>query len=247
MHKRINGAPTPFFEGVKDGLPICLGYVSVAFAFGMLAVQKGLPVWSPILISLTNFTGTGQFAGIDLIAAAASFAEVAFTLLIINLRYLLMSLSLSQKLDGQISLGKRLAIAFGVTDEIYAVSMQKNRVLDAKYMAGLILCSYMGWVGGTVLGGMASTLMPPSIQSALGIALYAMFIAIIVPPMRTSKPITIVVVTALVMSCMFHYIPGLSSLSSGWVIIICGVAASAVGAYFFPVFSGDGEQEGDKP
>ncbi|MBC8531238.1 AzlC family ABC transporter permease [Christensenellaceae bacterium NSJ-53] len=224
-----------------------MGYVSVAFAFGMLAVQKGLPVWSPILISITNFTGTGQFAGIDLIAAAASFAEVAFTLLIINLRYLLMSLSLSQKLDSRIGIGKRLAIAFGVTDEIYAVSMQENRVLDAKYMAGLILCSYMGWVGGTVLGGMASTLMPPSIQSALGIALYAMFIAIIVPPMRTSKPITIVVVMALVMSCMFHYIPGLSSLSSGWVIIICGVTASAVGAYFFPVFNGDGEQEEDKP
>lgn len=177
-----------FSRGLRDGLPIALGYISVAFAFGILAVEKGLPAWSPILISVTNFTGTGQFAGIDLIAAMASFAEIAFTLLIINLRYLLMSLSLSQRLEPGIGLGKRMAIAFGITDEIFAVAIQKESLLGGKYLAGLILSSYSGWVGGTVLGALASSLLPASLLSALGIALYAMFIAIIIPPGPEQPP-----------------------------------------------------------
>lgn len=224
-----------FSKGAKDGLPIAMGYISVAFAFGMIALQKGLPAWSPILISLTNFTGTGQFAGADLIAAGAAFTEIAFTLLIINMRYLLMSLSLSQRLSPEISLWGRLVIAFGNTDEIFAVAMQQGRALNFRYMLGLILCSYSGWVLGTALGAFASSFLPMSVRSALGIALYAMFIAIILPAAKSSGPVTRVVLISIIISCIFYYVPFLSALSKGWVIIICGIVSSAVGAAFFPL------------
>lgn len=232
-----------FSAGLKDGIPIALGYLSVAFAFGMSAVSKGFPLWSPIIISLSNFTGTGQFVGVDLMAAGAGLLEIAFTLLIINLRYLLMSLSLSQRLEPNMSLLKRLAIAFGNTDEIFAVSMQQHDLLNHKYMFGLILCSYLGWVGGTVVGACASNLLPAMICSALGIAVYSMFIAIIVPPARKYWSVLQIVAIAIVLSCVFYWIPPFNKLSSGWAIIICGVISSAYGAYRFPLKS-DNLEEG---
>lgn len=231
-----------FGRGMKDGLPIAFGYLSVSFAFGMLALEKGLPLWSPVLISVTNFTGTGQFVGVNLMAQGAALAEIGFTILIINLRYLLMSLSLSQRVCGNVSLPQRLLIAFGNTDEIFAVSMQQREPLNFKYMMGLILCAYAGWIAGTTLGAFASSALPDAVRSALGIAIYAMFIAIIVPPARQTHPILMVVLIAVFMSCVFRWTPGLNRVSSGWVIIICGVAASAFGALRYPTCSvKDGE------
>lgn len=240
-----NGEAT-FYKGFKDGLPIAFGYLSVAFAFGMLAVEKGFAFWTPLVISLTSFTGTGQFVGIDLISAGAAFAEVAFTILIVNLRYLLMSLSLSQKISPKMKVWQRLVVAFGNTDEIFAVSMQQQGMLEFRYMVGLILCSYTGWVSGTAIGAMASAILPMALRSALGIAIYAMFIAIIVPAAKTSKPITRVAVIALLMSCLFSWVPWLNQLSSGWIIIICGVVSSALGAYFYPIYrERDASESGD--
>lgn len=224
-----------FYKGFKDGMPIALGYFSVAFAFGMLAVSKNFKPWVPIVISFTNFTGTGQFAGLDLMFAGSAYFEIAFTILIINLRYSLMSLSLSQKLDDSVTVFQRFMIAFGNTDEIYAVAMQQNGLLNYRYMAGLILCSYAGWTGGTALGAFASSIVPKTILGALGITLYAMFIAIIIPPARKSFPIALIILTAAVMSCIIRYVPVFSGISSGWTIIICGVVSSAAGALFFPV------------
>ncbi len=224
-----------FAVGLRGGIPIALGYLSVSFAFGMSAVSKGFPLWAPAVISLTSFTGTGQFVGIDLISASAGFLELAFTLLIINLRYLLMSLSLSQRLDPSIGFLKRMAIAFGNTDEIYAVAMQQEGALNFRYLLGLILSSYAGWVGGTLIGSLASNLLPPAICSALGIAVYAMFIAIIVPPARKYKPVMRIIAIAVFLSCIFYWVPPFNRLSSGWVIIICGVISSAYGAYYFPL------------
>jgi 4-azaleucine resistance transporter AzlC len=232
-----------FRTGVRDGLPIALGYVSVGFAFGMLAVKKGLPVWSPILISATNFTGTGQFVGIDLMEALVTLGELALTLLIVNLRYLLMSLSLSQRLDTRVTLAQRFFLAFGITDEVYAVSMQKEEPLTLRYLAGIMLCSYLGWVAGTCLGALVSGALPASVQSALGIALYAMFIAIIVPPAQASRPILLVALLSVGLSSLFHWTPGLNRLSSGWVMILCGVISSAVGAALFPVKTVEEEVE----
>ncbi len=235
-----------FGRGLRDGIPIAFGYISVAFAFGMSAVTKGLPLWSPMLISLTNFTGTGQFVAIDMISAGASMLELAFSLLIINMRYLLMSLSLSQRLAPDVGFWKRLVIAFGNTDEIFAVSMQQEGALNFTYMLGLILSSYFGWVSGTVIGALASNVLPAAVRSALGIAVYAMFIAIIIPPARKSRPVMKIVAIAVALSCIFYWVPPLNRLSSGWAIILCGVAASAFGAYFYPLQDIDGEVREDE-
>lgn len=224
-----------FLKGAKDGIPIALGYLSVAFAFGMLSVQNGLPAWSPIIISVTNLTGTGQFVGMELICSGVMLGELTLTMFIVNIRYALMSISLSQKLSPDITIPQRLLIAFGNTDEIFAVSMRQKELLNFNYMLGLIACSYSGWVGGTVIGALASNLLPEVLISALGIALYAMFIAIIIPPARDSKPIAKIILIAVTLSCVFYYCPPLRAIGSGWSIIICGVVSSGLGALLFPI------------
>ena len=182
----------------------------------------------------------------ELAAAGAAISEIAFTVLIINLRYMLMSLSVSQKFCGNYPMRKRLLTAFGITDEIYAVAVRQTDSLSPAYMAGLILCSYAGWVGGTALGAVCGSLFPESVISALGIALYAMFIAIIVPPASESKPVLLIVLGAAAVSCIFKYVPFLSHVSSGWVIIISGVSTAALGAWLAPDTSEDTEIPEDK-
>ena len=177
-----------FRKGLRDAVPIALGYFSVSAAFGMICVNNKLPLWAAPIISLTNFTGTGQFVGSSLIASGALIIEIILTLLVINARYFLMSISLSQRLSSKITLLGRLAIAFGNTDEIFAVAMQQNRILNIRYMFGLIVCSFSGWLGGTIAGTLVGSIMPIDLVSAMGIAIYAMFIAIIVPPLKKSYP-----------------------------------------------------------
>lgn len=223
-----------FKKGLKDGLPIAIGYLSVSFAFGILAVNSGLPIWAPIITSLTNFTGTGQFVGTTLIAASASIAEIAFTLLIINARYVLMSISLSQRLE-KVSIWKKLIIAFGNTDEIFAVAVSKYCDLNFKYMAGLILCSFTGWVGGTALGALCGSIIPQSILSAMGIALYAMFIAIIIPPAKKSRAVLLVIALGALISVAIYYIPFINQLNSSWRIIIAGVVSTLIGTFVMPL------------
>ncbi|MBQ4146280.1 MAG: AzlC family ABC transporter permease [Clostridia bacterium] len=224
-----------YSDGLKDGVPIGLGYISVSFTFGMMAVSSGLPVWVAVAISMTNLTSAGQFAGLSMICAMAGYLEVALTQLVINIRYALMSISLSQKLKSDTKTLSRLAISFGITDEIFAVSTTKKGKVGKRYMAGLITMPYIGWTLGTLLGSVAGTLLPPSIQSALGIAIYGMFIAIIVPVAKDSKPVLIVTAIAVSMSCFFRLMPVLNQVSGGFVIIICSVVASAIGSVFFPI------------
>lgn len=224
-----------FIEGLKDGLPICLGYLSVSFAYGMRAVLAGLPLWVAGLISLSNLTSAGQFAGTNLILAGGTCLEIAVTTLVINLRYFLMSLSLSQKVEEKMPLRKRLAVSFGVTDEIFAVSMQHPGPLSAAYMAGMILLPVAGWTGGTLIGGMATNLLPERLSGALGIALYGMFIAVIVPPARKSRPVLFTVVFAGLCSIGIRYLPWIKELSGGWGIIIITILVSGIAAVLFPV------------
>lgn len=235
-----------FKYGCRDGVPIMLGYLTVSFTFGVSCVAKGFTWWMPLLCSFTNFTGTGQFAGMDIIAAAGSVAELVATMLVINARYALMGISLSQKLEGKTTLWQRLLIAFGLTDENYAVSMRQPREVSFEYFMGVSVVSFSGWVGGTLLGALAGNILPESLLSAFGIALYAMFIAIVIPPCRTSKAISTVVLTAVALSCLFYYVPGLNKLSSGWSIIICGIASSLIGAIFFPIRPEE-KNDKDKP
>lgn len=223
-----------FLQGIRHGIPICLGYFSVSAAFGITAVRSGLPLWTAVLISLTNVTSAGQFAGVNLMVAGGSMIEIAMTTLIINIRYFLMSLSVSQKVESKMSMKKRLGIAYGITDEIFAVSMQQPRKLTASYMAGLILTPVVGWTLGTFVGGAATQLMPQKLSSAMGIALYGMFIAIIIPPAREQKNVLFTVILAIAASVAFSSLPVLKHLSGGWAIILITILVSGIAAWLFP-------------
>ena len=212
----------------------------MSFAFGVAAAQAGLPVFAAVVISMTNLTSAGQAAGADLIQASAPLPEIGVTVFVINIRYMLMSLSLSQKLEGMPVL-KRLLLANGVTDEIFFLAMQKDGRLSGWFVAGLAAGPYGGWVLGTLLGALAGGVLPAALSSALGIALYAMFIAIVVPPSRRSKAVAVTALVAVGLACLFRYLPGLRLIPSGWALILAAVAAAAFAALRFPV---EDSQEG---
>lgn len=228
-----------FLKGLRHGVPIGLGYLSVSFTFGMKAVGDGLTAVQAVMISLMNLTSAGQFAGLPLMVGGASMIEMALTQLIINLRYALMSLSLGQKLDGTMTTLRRMIFSFANTDEIFAVASSQPGRVGNTYLYGLMLAPMIGWSTGTLLGAVAGQLLPAFVRSALGVAIYGMFLAIILPPARKEKPVRVVVLIAVVLSLCFRYIPLLNTLSSGFVIIICAVVASALGAWLFPVKEGD--------
>lgn len=230
-----------FLEGIRDGIPICLGYFSVSMAFGLTAVLSGIPIWAAVMISITNLTSAGQFAGMNLIAAQGALIEIGLTTFIINLRYFLMSISLSQKVEQNMTLKERLAVSFGITDEIFAVSMQRDHEVTAAYMAGLIITPVLGWTSGTFVGAAATSFMPAALSNALGIALYGMFIAVIVPPAKEQKNVLFAVVLAIAASVTCAYIPGVKNLSGGWTIILITLLVGAVAAWLFPVEESEGE------
>ncbi len=222
-------------DGIKLSIPICLGYIPVSFAFGMMARQGGLSAWIAVLISMTNLTSAGQFAGTELILNGALYIEIAVTTFVINLRYMLMSLSLSQKVDENMPFATRAILSFGITDEIFAVASQRKGQVSGYFFAGLIIAPYFGWALGTLLGAVAANILPPIIISALGISIYGMFLAIIIPPAKQERSVLIVILISVILSSLFFYVPVLKGLSSGWSIIICTMVASSVGAVLFPV------------
>lgn len=230
-----------FKQGLKDGIPIAIGYFAVSFGFGVLALKGGLKLFEAVFMSISNVTSAGQLAGLGIITAGGTLIEIALTQLIINLRYALMSLSLSQKLDSSLGLIKRMIIAFANTDEVFAVAMSKRYELTFRYMAGLEILPILGWTLGTALGACMCSLLPPTLKSALSVALYGMFIAIVIPVAKEKKPVRIVALIALFMSTALYYVPVLNKISSGISIIICTVIASAIGAYLFPVQNEDGD------
>ncbi len=219
-------------KGLQDGIPIGLGYLSVSFTFGMMCAKGQLPLWVAQLISMTNLTSAGQFAATDLILAQGLLMEVFVTTLVINLRYMLMSFSLSQKLAPSMPRWKRACLAFFNTDEIFAVAMQQQGYVGARYLLGLATLPYLGWSGGTLLGAVATGLLPESLSSALGVAIYGMFIAIIVPPAKQDKAVLTTVGLAIGLSCALR---ALTDLSSGWIIILCALLAAGAAAVIFPV------------
>lgn len=232
-----------FWKGARDGLPICLGYISVSFVFGMMCVEGGLPPSIAMLISMTNLTSAGQFAGLSMILAGSPLVEIGITTFVINLRYMLMSLSLSQKVDPSMSTLARAVLSFGNTDEVFAVCMQQKGSIGTVYLSGLVVCIYLGWALGTFLGATATSLLPGIVRSALGIAIYGMFIAIIIPPARKLRPVLYTVLLGMALSSLFYYTPPLSSLSRGWVIIICAVTVSGFMAWKFPISTHRADKE----
>lgn len=227
-----------FSLGVRRGIPICLGYLSVSFTFGLLAVNGGLPVWMAVFISFTNLTGAGQFAAVNLMIQGTTYMEIALTTLIINLRYTLMSISLSQKLKPEVSTGQRLMIGYGITDEIFSVASLESGLVSFPYMMGLILISLIGWLSGTLLGGLICSNMPETLSSAMGIAIYGMFIAIVVPPLKQSKPVLYIVLFAVCINLVLYYVPLFHFISTGFRVIITSLIAAGIGAYLFPAKEG---------
>lgn len=221
-------------QGLVDGIPICLGYLAVSFAFGIQASEAGLSVFQAALMSLTNVTSAGQFSSLDLIRSNAAFAEMALLQFVVNLRYMLMSTALSQKLAPKESTFKRCLIAYGVTDEIFALSVVRKGRLNPAYSYGLITVSVFGWVLGTFLGAFAGQIMPQRLISALGLAIYGMFLAIIIPEAREKISVLCVVAGAMAMSTIFTYAPVLKNVSSGFRIIIVTVIIAGAAAALAP-------------
>ena len=221
--------------GVNRGLPVGVGYFSVSFGFGAMAAAQGLRALDATLISMTNLTSAGQFAGLTLILAAATLWELILTQLVINSRYALMSLALSQRMGQRIGVLPRLFIAFFNTDEIFALAMAEKGPLTVPFMLGLGTTPILGWTAGTLCGALAGSVLPASIRVALGVMLYGMFIAIVVPPARQEKPVLITVILALILSCLFAWVPGLKDVSAGISIVICTVAAAAICAWLHPI------------
>lgn len=221
-----------YFRGLKVGVPIGLGYLSVSFAFGISAISSGLTACEALLISMTNLTSAGQVAGLSLMISNATLLEMAMTQFIINLRYALMSLSLSQKLHQSVRTMDRFLIAFFNTDEIFAVASSEKEVTTA-FMLGLGSLPWIGWSGGTLLGALAGQLLPASITAALSLAIYGMFIAIVIPACRSSQKVTTVVAMAVTLSLALHYL--VPAPSFGFSVILCALVASLLGAVTFPI------------
>ena len=222
-------------EGLRHGLPISLGYFFVSIGFGLLAVAGGLTPTQAVAVSMANLTSAGQLAGVNVMAAGGSLMEMAVSQLFINLRYALMSVALSQKLSPRLSLPRRLVVAFFNTDEIFAVSASQPGELSGAYMAGLSILPFLGWTLGTLAGAIAGEALPEAIRGGMGILLYCMFLAIILPPARSSAPIRVAVAITAVLRCVLRYTPCLDRISGGFSVVLCGLAASVYCALRYPV------------
>lgn len=222
-------------RGIRMGMPVGLGYFSVSFGFGAMAVAQGIRALDATLISAVNLTSAGQFAGLTLIVAMGSLWEMVMTQIVINSRYSLMSLALVQRMGQRIGFLPRLLIAFFNTDEIFALAMADPEPLTVPYLLGLGLLPFLGWTGGTLVGGLAGSALPADIRAALGVMLYGMFIAIVIPPAKQEKAVLVTVILALICSCVFHWVDGLKTVSAGVSIVICTVAAAGAAAICFPV------------
>jgi 4-azaleucine resistance transporter AzlC len=228
-----------FLDGSKQSLPIALGYFPVSFTFGLMAVKGGIPVWIVILISMTNLTSAGQFAGTNLIIAGAGLAEITITTFVINIRYMLMSLSLSQKIVQGIPGIKRWIMSFGITDETFTVAAMQKKDITFSFMTGLEVLPYIGWAAGTAAGAIVCALLPANLQNSMGIALYAMFIALVIPAAKKSRAALTVAVCAILVSSLIKWVPFFSVVSGGWRIIIATFIACTIGAKYFPMEDAD--------
>lgn len=224
-----------FVRGLRDGVPICLGYFAVAIALGITARNAGLTAFQAGLASFLTNASAGQYAGFTVIGEGGTYLEMALMILVANARYLLMSCALTQKLRPGTGLVPRLIIGFDVTDEIFGVSIAQEGYLEPWYSYGVICAALPGWCSGTALGVVMGNILPGSVVSALSVALYGMFLAVIIPPARKNRVIGVLVLISMGLSFVSDFLPVLGSLSSGTKIIILTVVISAVAAVLFPV------------
>ena len=220
--------------GLQRGIPVAMGYFSVSFGFGTMAAAQGISPLAAAILSATNLTSAGQFAGLTLMLAEAGLWEVILTTLVINSRYALMSLALSQRMGERIGVLPRLLVSYFNTDEIFALAMARKEQLTVPFLLGLGTLPIVGWTAGTLLGALAGSVLPLSVRTALGVMLYGMFVAIVVPPARKERSVLLVVAAALVLSCLLAWTPVLNRITPGVAIVLCTVVAAALGAWLFP-------------
>ena len=231
-----------YLKGIKDGIPIALGYFAVAFSLGILAKSAGLTAFQALLAAGLTNASAGGYAGFNAIAEDATYLTVAITMLVVNARYLLMSFALSQKLSSQTSTLHRMLIAFDVTDEIFGISVSVKGNLCPFYNYGAMTVAIPGWALGAFFGVIMGEVLPASVVSALSVGLYGMFLAIIIPPAKKDKVIAVSVVVSMVASWGFTVTPVLNRISEGFRIIILTVVISALAALFFPVKEEDEDE-----
>ena len=229
--------------GIRDGIPIGLGYLAVSFSLGIAARSAGLNAFQGFLISLLNNASAGEYAAFTVIAADSGFVEMALITLITNARYLLMSCSLSQKFSPDTPLYHRLLVGYDVTDELFGITISRPGCLNPFYTYGAILLAAPAWAFGTAFGIMAGNALPLRAVSALSVALYGMFLAIIIPPARKNKVVAVLIVISFALSFFGSYVPGISALSDGTRTILLTVLISAAAAILFPVKNTQEESE----
>ena len=222
-----------FLKGIKAGIPIGLGYLSVSISFGIMGSSFGLYIWQTLLISMLTLTSAGQLAGINVMLNPGMYIDMLICQLTINIRYSFMSISLSQKIDSKFRGIYKWLLAFFITDEIFAVAISEKKV-SKSFFLGLSTLPYFGWAIGTLLGAIIGHILPLFIMNALSIAMYGMFVAIIVPVVKEDLKTLIVVLISILLSVLFYYLPGLKEISVGISISICAVLSAILGAIFFP-------------
>jgi len=230
-------------KGLKDGIPIALGYFAVSFALGIAAKKAGLSAFEAMLAAGLTNASAGAYAGFTLIAEQGGYLAMALSQLIVNARYLLMSCALSQKLNPKTSLFHRAAVAFDVTDEIFGISVSVNGELNPFYNYGAMTLAIPGWALGTFFGVLMGSVLPVRVVSALGVGLYGMFMAIIIPPARKNKIIAGLVAVSFLLSFAFAKLPVISRVPSGMQVIILTVVISLSAAIFFPIKEEKEEEE----
>ena len=223
-----------FLRGLKAGFPIGLGYLSVSITFGIMAISAGLHWWQALLISMLTLTSAGQVASLSVIINPGRYLELLISQSTINVRYCFMSIALSQKTDSKFKGIYKWLLGFFITDEIFAVAMTQKKV-SRSFFLGLSVLPYVGWAFGTFVGAILGGILPESVMLALGLAIYGMFIAIIVPPMKEDKTIIVAVILSILFSCSFYYLPYLNQIPTGITISICAVVSALICAFLFPV------------
>lgn len=229
-----------FLRGLRAGVPIGLGYLSVSFTFGIMAISLGFSWWQAVVISMLTVTSAGQLAGIQSMLLPGQYIAMLVSQLTINLRYAFMSVSLSQKVNRKFGGIKRWLLGFFMTDEIFAVASAEDEV-DPTFFLGLSVIPYLGWTGGTLVGALVGNVLPETVMNALCLAIYGMFLAIVVPPARKSRAVLAVVAIAAAIHCGFYYLPFLAKIPSGISISISAIAAALACAFLFPL--ADDERE----
>jgi 4-azaleucine resistance transporter AzlC len=223
-----------FLEGAKAGVPVAVGYIPIAVAFGLLSKSVDIPNYISVLMSLLIYAGASQFIGVNLLLLGASFGEIVITTFILNLRHFLMTATLSQRLEVTVSKKWRAVLSFGVTDETFTVNaLQKEEMLSKYFVLGLNTVAFVSWNVGTWLGLFFAAGLPEVVKASMGIALYAMFIGLLIPNIKKSKSVLVVALLAVGINSLIYWSAMVLGISNGWGVIIATIVSAAVGATFY--------------